>query len=42
MYLKFNDVCRPVFEVALRHIYTGDVTVPVQSYVDDLENLAAR
>ena len=42
VYLKFDDVCRPVFEVALRHIYTGDVTIPVQSDVDDVENLAAR
>lgn len=42
MYLKFDDVCLPVFEAALRHIYTGDVTIPVQSDVDDVENLAAR
>lgn len=42
MYLKFDDVCRPVFEVALRHIYTGDVTIPVQSDVDEVETLAAR
>ena len=42
MYLKFDDVCSLVFDVALRHIYTGDVTIPVQSGVDDVENLAAR
>lgn len=40
--LKFDNVCQPAFEVVLRHIYTGDVTIPEHCDLDDITNLAQR
>ena len=40
--LKFEEVDQSVFEFVLRHIYTGDVTVPEGCELESVTALAER
>lgn len=42
VYLEFQEVEQSVFEVVLRHIYTGDVIIPEHCELDDVTSLAER
>ena len=40
--LQFDDVRQSVFEPVLRHMYTGDVSIPNENELDDIMKLAER
>lgn len=40
--LNFYDVNQSAFEVVVRHIYSGDVTIPNDCDLDDVTTLAER
>lgn len=42
VFLKFEEIDQSVFEVVLKHIYTGDVVIPEHCELDDVTNLAER